>query len=601
MPIGQAKVRRISKPFKCSTGGLGISLSATYALKRALQTASKIGSHINAILKCRIVAEELSVGPHVLFNGQHIYDFVEIQKDKLKKTYEALPDDKALDESFTQDLKKQYMLDIPTLKPDEWTSEQRDISSHASEIVAYIPFDGDPAVFNIRPSAFNGTVAQGEIVDHDLLIRVRPMSPEFDVATYVKREIGQVEWRLNSLRGTMEHMNQQLEATIHACIAQRKRVVEKKAKISQNIGIPRRQPSIASTPTIQPKPTPMAQPVINAANSIWAELAQLVTNRVANVNRATGAAYRVDCNAALIQVIPTEKRIDTVTFTRDPESHFLRVVCTISEPGIPRHGKFKMANGRIVSMGDFVGEPQPDSAPMTVEMFAEFVLGPYFQYPPNIEESTRQQQVPDDSKDYWSMSAEQLERQAHRFNIGGYGDQFGHVDRDIIIQRLRERDKTIQPEPLPVAQAAARRPAASTDSQHDWDVFISHASEDKDEIARPLAEALRNSGLRVWYDEFSLNVGDSLRESIDHGLARSKHGVVILSDRFFEKHWPTKELNGLATREVAGVKVILPVWHKVTQTRVSQWSPMLSDRVAVSTDKGLDRVVEALLRAMSVS
>ena len=199
------------------------------------------------------------MGPQVLFNGQHIYDFVEIQKEKLKKSYEALPDDRALDEAFTKDLKKQYMLDIPTLKPDQWSSERRDIPPHSMEIVAYIPFDGDPSVFNIRPSAFNGTVAQGEIVDHELLIRVRPTSAEFDVAAYVKREIAEAEWRLNSLRGTMEHMNQQLEATIRGCIAYRKRVVENKAKIGQNIGIPQRQPPVAPASTIEPKPTPVTR------------------------------------------------------------------------------------------------------------------------------------------------------------------------------------------------------------------------------------------------------------------------------------------------------------------------------------------------------
>jgi len=52
----------------------------------------------------------------------------------------------------------------------------------------------------------------------------------------------------------------------------------------------------------------------------------------------------------------------------------------------------------------------------------------------------------------------------------------------------------------------------------EWDVSISHASEDKDAIARPLVEAPRAKGLRVWYDEFSLKVGDSLRKKIDHGL-----------------------------------------------------------------------------------
>ena len=131
-----------------------------------------------------------------------------------------------------------------------------------------------------------------------------------------------------------------------------------------------------------------------------------------------------------------------------------------------------------------------------------------------------------------------------------------------------------------------------------WDVFISHASEDKEEIARPLANALDAKGLSVWYDEFSLRVGDSLRQSIDNGLLRSKFGVVVLSPHFFEKHWPPQELNGLATRELGGKKVILPVWHKVSFEEVRQHSPMLADRLAVSTDEGLENVVQKIMEAM---
>lgn len=92
--------------------------------------------------------------PNVLFTGPDIYDLVEYQKGELKKAYEALPDDKALDEAFALDLKKRFMLDIPRLKTGEWTSEQKRVTPHSVEIVAYIPFDGDPAVFEIRPSAF---------------------------------------------------------------------------------------------------------------------------------------------------------------------------------------------------------------------------------------------------------------------------------------------------------------------------------------------------------------------------------------------------------------------------------------------------------------
>ena len=132
----------------------------------------------------------------------------------------------------------------------------------------------------------------------------------------------------------------------------------------------------------------------------------------------------------------------------------------------------------------------------------------------------------------------------------------------------------------------------------DWDVFISHAWEDKEDIARPLAEALRQKGLRVWYDEFTLTLGDSLRRSIDRGLAQSRYGVVILSPNFFAKEWPQKELDGLVAREVPGEKVILPVWHNITADQIREYSPTLADRVAVKSDRGLEYVVEELLRVI---
>jgi len=131
-----------------------------------------------------------------------------------------------------------------------------------------------------------------------------------------------------------------------------------------------------------------------------------------------------------------------------------------------------------------------------------------------------------------------------------------------------------------------------------WDVFISHAWEDKEDIARPLAEALRRKGLRVWYDEFTLTLGDSLRRSIDHGLANSRYGVVILSPNFFAKEWSQKELDGLAAREVSGEKVILPVWHNITADQVRKYSPTLADRVAALSERGLEHVVEELLRVI---
>jgi TIR domain len=111
------------------------------------------------------------------------------------------------------------------------------------------------------------------------------------------------------------------------------------------------------------------------------------------------------------------------------------------------------------------------------------------------------------------------------------------------------------------------------------DFFISHATEDKDSFVRSLAKELSLLGARVFYDEFSLKVGDSLRRSVDRGLSASKFGVVVLSEPFFKKEWPARELDGLVAQETAGRTRILPIWHKVTKDDVLRHSPTLADKV----------------------
>ncbi|MEO3998884.1 DUF1883 domain-containing protein [Mesorhizobium sp. CAU 1732] len=126
-------------------------------------------------------------------------------------------------------------------------------------------------------------------------------------------------------------------------------------------------------------------------------------------------------------------------------------------------------------------------------------------------------------------------------------------------------------------------PTAEAPEGRVFDVFISHASEDKDDVVRPLASALREAGLSVWYDEFELRIGDSLRRKIDRGLGSSRFGVVVLSNAFFGKGWPEYELDGLVTRAVSGEQILLPIWHNVTKREVIGYSPSLADRLARST------------------
>jgi hypothetical protein len=98
-----------------------------------------------------------------------------------------------------------------------------------------------------------------------------------------------------------------------------------------------------------------------------------------------------------------------------------------------------------------------------------------------------------------------------------------------------------------------------------------------------LAELLTKNGHKVWYDEFQLKIGDSLRKKIDEGLRFSKYGIAVLSRDFFRKNWTEYELNGLVAKEMNGVKVILPIWHNVTRDEVLSFSPTLADKVALNT------------------
>jgi hypothetical protein len=134
---------------------------------------------------------------------------------------------------------------------------------------------------------------------------------------------------------------------------------------------------------------------------------------------------------------------------------------------------------------------------------------------------------------------------------------------------------------------------ASDDYSHD--VFISHATEDKDRFVRPLAEALRGRGVTVWYDEWELAVGDSLVEKIDDGLGNSRFGVVVLSPAFFSKNWSRAELQAFAALEMRQSRsLLLPIWLELGPDEIATQAPLLLGRVALQAADGVDAVAEEL-------
>jgi len=152
---------------------------------------------------------------------------------------------------------------------------------------------------------------------------------------------------------------------------------------------------------------------------------------------------------------------------------------------------------------------------------------------------------------------------------------------------------------MPNDRSQAGNPGLSNPLPKAWDVFICHASEDKDTVVEPLAKELVGRGLQVWYDKWVLTIGDSLRRKVDEGLAQSLYGIVVISPAFFLKKWTQHELDGLVQKEmVSGEKVILPIWHNVTYKDVAAYSLTLADKVAGNTGRGIPALASELLQAM---
>jgi hypothetical protein len=130
--------------------------------------------------------------------------------------------------------------------------------------------------------------------------------------------------------------------------------------------------------------------------------------------------------------------------------------------------------------------------------------------------------------------------------------------------------------------------------------FICHDWRDKESIARPIAIGLIKQRCPVWYDEYSLKVGDSLRASVEKGLKESKKCVLILSSNFLSNTgWTKREFDSIFTREILeSSNVVLPVWSGVTKQQIFEYSPSLLDRLAVQWDEGIDEVLRKLNRAI---
>lgn len=149
-------------------------------------------------------------------------------------------------------------------------------------------------------------------------------------------------------------------------------------------------------------------------------------------------------------------------------------------------------------------------------------------------------------------------------------------------QSYEDRIAELEKRSMPVVQSVDH-----SDGQPDpeYDVFISHAWEDKKDFVDDLADELRKAGFKVWYDTERIKWGDSMRQKIDEGLSHSKFGIVVLSPSYIApgKYWTKAELDALFSLESVNGKMLLPIWHNLTKQDVMNFSPIIANRKAMTT------------------
>lgn len=170
-------------------------------------------------------------------------------------------------------------------------------------------------------------------------------------------------------------------------------------------------------------------------------------------------------------------------------------------------------------------------------------------------------------------------------------------ERNILVTKLGKPRMAIESDRQDESHAGkALKLNAKTGKQ--FDVFISHASEDKEYVGA-LANRLKEEGFDVWYDTFEISWGDDLRPALDNGLKNSKFGLVVLSFSFLRrKTWTEFELNGLFAKEKNQGKTVLPIWHGISRDDVVEYSLTLADRIAMNSNN-INGIISELHRLLN--
>lgn len=167
-------------------------------------------------------------------------------------------------------------------------------------------------------------------------------------------------------------------------------------------------------------------------------------------------------------------------------------------------------------------------------------------------------------------------------------------------RKMQSLSKTVQSVQIEQSKLKELYPLLSVASEDAYDVFISHASEDKEPFVDNLVAELSQRGVKVWYDRQVLTWGRSIRQNIDYGLRQSKFAIIVLSEHYIQKFWTQKEFNALFNLGSQIGDFILPIWHNITPERAKEFSPMLSDSIAlISSEHTVAEIADMFIEKLN--
>lgn len=114
------------------------------------------------------------------------------------------------------------------------------------------------------------------------------------------------------------------------------------------------------------------------------------------------------------------------------------------------------------------------------------------------------------------------------------------------------------------------------------DVFLCHAWDDRQGVAKELHDLLESRGVSVWFSEKDVGLGTPLLRTIDKGLANSRVGIVLVTPALLRRlpaeGIADKELSALLARDL-----LVPIVHGTTYEALREVSPLLGSRSGLST------------------